>query len=102
MKKMTVCTLRVRRSFTRSSGLMRSTLAPVVPRTLASDVPTIRNSRLMNGVGRARVWIAMPPDTAKSDASSTMKGMYSSRIACLTAWPAAAAPASMSGADRIR
>ena len=63
-----------RQAFARSTGLMSSMAAPVVPTQLAKSVPMARSTTLFFVVPAMVPFTWMPPDTTNSPSSSTMKG----------------------------
>ena len=81
MKKTTECTRYLRWALARSSGRISSMAAPVVPIQLARMVPTARMPVLTTGVPTSEPFRRTPPATVNRANSSTMKGMYSSRMA---------------------
>ncbi|CWP02824.1 Uncharacterised protein [Neisseria meningitidis] len=92
MKKMTMCTRRVRFWLAFSSGRIISIAAPVVPMIEASAVPTASRAVLSLGVPFKSPQTKMPPEMVYRASSSRMKGMYSSTSACATVWIPADAP----------
>jgi hypothetical protein len=59
---------------------MRIIAAPVVPMKLAKKAPAAKKRVLVAGVASRSPDILIPPEITNRLKSSTMKGMYSSRI----------------------
>ena len=69
-------TLFFRPALMRRNGRISSTLAPVVPITLASRAPSARMPALLSGVGRRSRHTTTPPATVYSEPSMMMNEAY--------------------------
>jgi len=58
-------------------GRIRSMEAPVVPIISASTAPNRSRAPLTSGVPRLSMWMRIPPETMKRDATRAMKEIYS-------------------------
>ncbi len=100
MKKTTTCATWRRLSLARSSGRISSIAAPVVPITLARQVPSARIPVFSFGVPCRLPCTQMPPATIYSAPISTMNGMYSASSACTTLAAAACVPKASANGTR--
>jgi hypothetical protein len=80
MKKITMCCLRWRDSFARSSGRTSSTEAPVVPMKLASPPPSAMTAVFTSGVPASEPRSRMPPVITNREPSRTMNDVNSSSL----------------------
>ena len=82
MKNTTWCARRFRCLLARIIGRIRSMLAPVVPRMLASTAPSARNAVLNRGEPGSRPEITIPPAITYSEKSRMMNGKNSAAAWC--------------------
>src|SRR5437899_2648076 len=87
MKKTTMCAVRRRLLLARSSGRIKRTEAPVVPRTLASTAPSPSIPVFTSGVPESEPWTWIPPVITYSAPITTMNPRYSWSFSSNTARP---------------
>src|SRR3989441_4252329 len=99
MKKTTMCAVRRRLLLARSSGRIKRTEAPVVPRRFASTAPSPSIPVFTSGVPESDPCTWMPPVITNRAPMTTMNPTYSWSFSCSTARPGS--PSAIPSCQRI-